>query len=60
MYLLQADSEAYDALIDATNDLEQIYAEFAKPMEKLDKIRAELEGTLDDSECKVEKKKDGI
>ena len=42
MYLLQADGRTY-SLTDVTKDLEQIYAEFAKPMEELDRIRAELD-----------------
>ena len=43
MYLLQADGRICSTLTDVTNDPEQIYAEFAKPMEELDRIRAELE-----------------
>lgn len=42
MYLLQADGGTYSPT-DVTNDLEQIYAEFARPMEELDRIRAELD-----------------
>lgn len=40
MYLLQTDGRACSPT-DVTKDLEQIYAKFAKPMEELDRIRAE-------------------